>query len=70
MRLADVKIGDKYWLTDNSTRMFLRIDLKLSEMSLTTRFPKVVCALDLTTYKIICHNPDFEVEVEHDNVTI
>lgn len=73
MKLSEVKIGEKFYYLDKdnkSDRMYLRINMTLSQMSLTTHFPDVVCALDLTTYKVMCNNPNDEVEVEHDNVYI
>ena len=73
MRLGDVKIGEKFYHLNEenkSDRMYLRIDMKLASMSLTTIFPDVVCVLDLTTYRVMCLNPEYEVEVEHDTVYI
>ncbi len=67
MRLGDTKIGDKYWLND---RVFLRINLDLNRMSLTTKYPQLVCSLDLTTYEVICHNPEYEVEIDKDNIPV
>ena len=73
MRLGDVKIGDKFWYT--CERMYLRIDMDLKVMLPTlTRenrsFANLVPCLDLITYRVMCLNGDYEVEVEYDNVYI
>ena len=73
MRLGDVKVGDKFWYTGE--RMYLRIDMDLKVMLPTltrdsTSFANLVPCLDLTSYKVLCLNGDYEVEVEHDNVFI
>ena len=73
MRLRDVKIGDKFWYT--CERMYLRInmDLKVMLPTLTrdsTSFGNLVPCLDLASYKVMCLNGDYEVEVEYDNVFI
>lgn len=73
MRLKDVKVGDKFWYT--SERMYLRINMDLKMMLPTlTRdnrsFANLVPCLDLTTYKVMGLNGDYEVEVEYDNVFI
>lgn len=73
MRLGNVKIGDKFWYT--SERMYLRINMDLKVMFPTlTRdsrsFANLVPCLDLTSYKVMCLNEDYEIEVEHDNVFI
>ena len=78
MRLGDVKIGDKfYFLKEDNTsnRMYLRIDIDLKRMfpNITrdgTSYDNLVPCLDLTSYKVMCLNGDYEVEVEHDNVFI
>lgn len=67
MKAYDVRIGDKFIHKD---RMYLRIDMNLSQMSLTTTFPDMICALDLGNYKVMCINSDYEVELEGDNVFI
>lgn len=66
-RLGDLNIGDKF-IKDG--KMYLVIDLKLSSMSLTTKYPEMTCALNLSTYTVVCFNPDFDVEFESDNVFI
>ena len=73
MWLRDLKIGDKFWYTGE--KMYLRIDMDLKVMLPTlTRdnrsFANLVPCLDLTSYKIMCLNGDYEVEVEYDNVFI
>ena len=74
MRLSDVKIGEKFFRLNEenrSDRMYLRIDMNPSTMLRHIQFPyDIVTALDLTTYKVICFNGSYEVEVEHDNVFI
>ena len=40
------------------------IDFSLSDCSLTTSYPKMYCALDLQTYKIVCFCEDWEVELK------
>ena len=75
MKLRDTKIGDKvFYLDENdqSSRMYLRIDLNLTSM-LTRKyqdFSNIVPVLDLTTYKVCGLNGDYEVEVEYDNLFI
>lgn len=72
MRLGDVKIGDKFWYTGE--RMYLRIDMDLKVLFPTITkersFANLVPALDLITYRVMCLNGDYEVEVEYDNVYI
>lgn len=76
MRLSDVKIGEKFYHyllngQNVSNRMYIRIDMNPSAMFKTVKLPySTVAALDLTTYKVMCLNGDYEVEVEHDNVFI
>lgn len=78
MKLSDVKIGEKFYhlnMENKSFRMYLRIDMDLKAILPTlTRdsrtFANMVPCLDLTTYKVMCLNGDYEVEVEHDNVFI
>ena len=51
--------------------MYLRIDMDPSIMFRYVQLPStIVAAVDLTTYKVICLNGDYEVEVESDNVPI
>ena len=75
MKLRDTKIGDKvFYLDENdqSSRMYLRIDLNLTSM-LTRKyqdFSNIVPVLDLTTYEVCGLNGDYEVEVEYDNLFI
>lgn len=74
MRLSDVKIGDKFYHVNKenkSDRMYLRIDMNPSVIFKYVALPyTTVAALDLTTYKVMCLNGDYEVEVEYDNVYI
>ena len=77
MRLKNVRVGDKFFfLEDNQAdRMYLRIDMDLKTMLPTltrdsTSFAKLVPALDLSSYKVMCLSGDYDVEVEYDNVFI
>lgn len=68
MKLSDVKIGDKFILNN---RMYLRIDMNPSVMFKNVQLPyNTVAAVNLSTYKVMCLNGDYEVEVEYDNVFI
>lgn len=67
-RVSELTVGDKFF-TDGRT-MYLKIDFELSTVSLTTKFPAVTCALDLSTYRIVCIEDEKEVQVETDNVFI
>ena len=67
IKLSETKIGDKFFIEN---RMYLRIDLEPSKMSLTTKFPDLICVLDLCTYKIMCFMKDVQVILEGDNVSI
>ena len=60
MLVSDVKIGDKF---THDGKPYIRIDLQLSQMSLTTKYPDVVVALDIDTCKVICIKSDQEVEL-------
>ena len=66
--LKDIKIGEKFWI-DGST-MYLRIKYVFPSISLTEVYPDVICALDLSTYEILCFDPYREVNFEGDNVFI
>lgn len=74
MRLSDIKIGEKFFHLDEenkSDKMYLRIDMNPSAMFKHVQLPyDTVAALDLTTYKVMCLNGNYEVEVEHDNAYI
>lgn len=74
MRLSDIKIGEKFFHLDEenkSDKMYLRIDMNPSVMFKHMQLPSnTVAALDLTTYKVMCLNGNYEVEVEHDNAYI
>ena len=74
MKLSDVKIGDKFFHLNNenkSERLYLRIDMNPSVMFKHAQLPcDTVAALDLTSYKVMCLNGNYEVEVEYDNVYI
>ena len=76
MKLSDVKIGDKFYHCqlngqNVSDRMYLRIDMNPSILFKHVQLPHdTVAAIDLFTYKVICLNGNYEVEVEHDNVFI
>lgn len=68
MKLSDVKIGDKFILNN---RMYLRIDMNPSVMFKNVQLPyNTVAAINLSTYKVMCLNGDYEVEVEYGNVCI
>lgn len=47
----DVKIGEKFIYKNQE---YLRIDMNPSTMFLTARYDGIVCALDLSTYKVMC----------------
>lgn len=67
-KVSDIKIGEKFFTDD--THIYLRIDLDLPTCSLTTKFPPMICALNLTTYQIECFDANLEVIFEGDNVFI
>ena len=60
MRLGDVGIGQRYWLNG---RQYLRIDLDAEQLFYDPQLKKVICVLDLENYKVMCHNPEFEVSL-------
>lgn len=66
-RLGDVKIGDKFF---HNGRLYIKIDMNPSTMFLSRSFSEFVCALDLTTYQVMCINAEYDVDVEYDNVYI
>lgn len=74
MRLSDVKIGEKFFHLNEenkSDRMYLRIDMNPSVMFKHAVLNcDLVAALDLCSYKVMCLNGNYEVEVEYDNVSI
>ena len=51
MVIDDVKIGEKFTYKN---QMYLKIDMNPSTMFLTARYEGIVCALDLSTYKVMC----------------
>lgn len=68
MKLGDIKVGQKFWLKD---KIYLRIDMDLSTMFISgSKNSNVVCALDLSTYKVMCFSNLWEVEYESDNVPV
>ena len=60
MRLGDVGIGQRYWLNG---RQYLRIDMDASKLFFDEKMQKMICSLDMETYKVMCHNPEFEVSL-------
>ena len=67
IKLSELKIGDKFWYND---KLYLIVDLNLSQMSLTTAYPEVTCVLDLCTYKILCFKKDTKVIQDTDNLPV
>ena len=66
-RLGDLKVGDKFI---KNTKMYLIIDFKVSDAFLNVKFPNMLCALDLNTYKVLCFDKGDIVDFESDNVFI
>ena len=66
-KLHKLKVGDKFWLGDQP---YLIIDLNLSQMSLTTVYPEVVCVLSLNTYKVFCFDKNTTVIQDKDNFPV
>ena len=60
MRLGDISIGQRYWLNG---RQYLRIDMDASKLFLDKQLQKMICSLDMETYKVMIHNPEFEVSL-------
>lgn len=67
IKLSELKIGDKFWYSD---KPYLIVDLNLSQISLGTFYPEVICVLDLVTYKILCFKKDTKVLQESDNLFV
>ncbi len=67
IKLSELKIGDKFWYSD---KPYLIVDLNLSQISLSTFYPEVICVLDLVTYKILCFKKDTKVLQESDNLFV
>lgn len=75
MRLGDLKVGDKFRLPKGHPnykygRPYLLIDLNMSRMFSTAEFQKMLPTLDLTTYRVMCFNPEYEVEQDKDNIPV
>lgn len=66
-KLYKLKVGDKFWLADTP---YLVIDLNLSQVSLTTTYPEVICVLSLTTYKVFCFDKNTTVIQDKDNFPV
>lgn len=66
-RLGDLEVGDKFI---KGTKMYLIIDFKVSDAFLNVKFPSMLCALDLNTYKVLCFDKEDIVDFESDNVFI
>ena len=64
MRLGDVSIGQRYWLNG---RQYLRIDMDASKLFLDKQLQKMICSLDMENYKVMIHNPEFEVKLSLSN---
>lgn len=68
MKLSYVKIGDKFIFNNN---IYLRIDMNPSVMFKNVQLPyDTVAALNLSTYKVMCLNGDYEIKVEYNDVFI
>ena len=60
MRLGDIAVGQRYWLNG---RQYLRIDMDASKIFFDAQLKKMICSLDMENYKVMCHNPEFEVSL-------
>ena len=67
MRLCDIKIGQRF---KHCGKEYLRIDVNLFKHSHTVRFPGMIAALDLQTYKVVCIHANNEVENSQDIETV
>lgn len=65
MQLKDVKVGQSYILNN---RTFLRIQLDPAKIFHSRIYHHLICALDLSTYKVMCHNPNYEVTLIKEEV--
>lgn len=61
MAISDLHYGDQFVYNG---KQYMLIDFSLADVSLTTRFPQLFCALDLHTYKIVCFDQDWEVDLQ------
>lgn len=65
MRLNDVNIGSKYRLNG---RVYLRINDELLTCFIDRKLAEtMVVSLDLEDYRVMCHNREYEVEVNLSN---
>lgn len=64
-RLGDLKIGDKFYIDNNTIYLIIDVDLKIFGI-----YSDTVYALDLSTYKISCFRPELDVMFEGDNVPV
>lgn len=61
MRLNDVNVGSKYWLNG---RVYLRINDELLTCFIDRKLTEtMVVSLDLKDYRVMCHNREYEVEL-------
>lgn len=58
MRLGDIAVGQRYWLNG---RQYLRIDMDANKLFFDEQLKQMICSLDMENYKVMCHNPEFEV---------
>ena len=58
--LAAMSYGDKFIYIDN---IYMLIDFNLSDCFLSKPFQELVMALDMTTFKVVCFDKNWEVEV-------
>lgn len=64
MRLGDIKVGQKFSLND---KLYLRIDVDPYILfPIATRNVEVICALDLSTYKVFCLSSTYEAFVDEE----
>ena len=60
MKLSEVKVGDKFI---HNGDVFIKIEFNLATISLTTKFPDMICALDLEDYTVRALLSDTEVKL-------
>ena len=67
MRLGDVEVGQRYWLND---RQYLRINDDLAKLFNDDYSRTLVFSLDMESYKVMCHNKEYEVLLENRKVDV
>ena len=60
MKLSEVKVGDKFI---HNGGVFIKIEFNLATISLTTKFPDMLCALDLEDYTVRAILSDTDVKL-------